>query len=63
MKKEYIINDMNDELKIDEYVMFHDGNMVGGGQVHRIEKEHVVVQTGSGARGLEYVKKSDIIRA
>lgn len=54
---------MNDELKIDEYIMFHDGNMVGGGQVHRIEEEHVIVQTGSGARGLEYVKKSDIIRA
>ena len=54
---------MNDELKIDEYVMFHSGNMVGGGTVHRIEEDHVILQTGSGARGLEYVKKSDIIRA
>jgi len=64
MKKEYIINDMNDELKEGEDILFSCGEMIGSGTVFKImDGEDIIVQTGNGGRGLEYIKKSDIIRA
>jgi hypothetical protein len=64
MKKEYIINDMNDELKEGEDILFYSGDMVGSGTVFKImDGEDIIVQTGNGGRGLEYIKKSDILRA
>jgi hypothetical protein len=65
MKKEYIINDMNDdELRLGEDILFSCGNMIGSGTVFKImDGDEIIVQTGNGGRGLEYIKKSDIIRA
>jgi|TARA_B110000483_G_scaffold54298_1_gene67643 preprotein translocase subunit YajC len=64
MKKEYIMSEMNDELKEGEDILFSSGNMVGSGTVFKImDGEDIIVQTGNGGRGLEYIKKSDIIRA
>lgn len=55
---------MNDELKEGEDILFSSGNMVGSGTVFKImDGEDIIVQTGNGGRGLEYIKKSDIIRA
>ena len=36
MKKEYIINDMNDELKEGEDILFSCGEMIGSGTVFKI---------------------------
>lgn len=46
-----------------DYVSFHTrNNMVGHGTLFQImENDEVIVQTGNGGRGLEYVKKKDII--
>jgi len=68
MKKEYIINDMNDdELKEGEDILFYSGNMVGSGTVFKIVDGDidgdVIVQTGNGGRGLEYIRRKDILRA
>lgn len=38
-------------------------NMVGSGDIFRIcEDDQVIIQTGNGGRGLEYVNKSRVIR-
>ena len=64
MKKEYIINDMNDELKEGEDILFYSGDMVGSGTVFKImDGEDIIVQTGNGGRGLEYIRRKDILRA
>tara|TARA_B110000858_G_C17755935_1_gene452114 strand:+ start:104 stop:298 length:195 start_codon:yes stop_codon:yes gene_type:complete len=64
MKKEYIMSEMNDELKEGEDILFSCGEMIGSGTVFKImDGEDIIVQTGNGGRGLEYIKKSDIIRA
>lgn len=58
------MSEMNDELKEGEDILFSSGNMVGSGTVFKImDGEDIIVQTGNGGRGLEYIKKSDIIRA
>lgn len=58
------MSEMNDELKEGEDILFSSGNMVGSGTVFKImDGEEIIVQTGNGGRGLEYIKKSDIIRA
>lgn len=46
-----------------DYVSFHTrNNMIGCGTLFKIMKnDEVIVQTGNGGRGLEYVKKKDII--
>ena len=36
--------------------------MIGSGIVFRIEEKKIVVQTGNGARGLEYINKSQIVK-
>ena len=62
MKKEYIINDMNDELKEGEDILFSCGEMIGSGTVFKImDGEDIIVQTGNGGRGLEYINKSQVI--
>ena len=68
MKKEYIINDMNDdELKEGEDILFYSGDMVGSGTVFKIVDGDidgdVIVRTGNGARGHEYIRLKDILRA
>ena len=67
MKKEYIINDMNDELKEGEDILFSCGEMIGSGTVFKIVDGDidgdVIVQTGNGGRGLEYIRRKDILRA
>ena len=68
MKKEYIINNMNDdELKEGEDILFYSGDMVGSGTVFKIVDGSldgdIIVQTGNGGRGLEYIRRKDIIRA
>ena len=37
-------------------------DMIGSGTVFRIEEKQVIIQTGNGARGLEYVNKSRILQ-
>ena len=58
---------MNDELKEGEDILFYSGDMVGSGTVFKIvdgsPDGDIIVQTGNGGRGLEYIKKSDILRA
>lgn len=58
------MSEMNDELKEGEDILFSCGEMIGSGTVFKImDGEDIIVQTGNGGRGLEYIKKSDIIRA
>lgn len=70
MKKEDIINDMkeDDELKEGEDILFYSGDMVGSGTVFKIvdgdlTDGDIIVQTGNGGRGLEYIRRKDILRA
>ena len=37
-------------------------DMIGSGTVFRIEEKEIVVQTGNGGRGLEYIHKSRILQ-
>ena len=37
-------------------------DMIGSGTIFRIEEKRVVVQTGNGARGLEYINKDKILQ-
>jgi len=50
-----------DKLKEGDDILYSCGNMVGSGIVFRIEEKEIVVQTGNGARGLEYINKSQVI--
>jgi hypothetical protein len=48
-----------------DHVCFKCGdNMVGDGEIFKIfeDKDEVIIQTGNGGRGLEYVKKKDILK-
>ena len=49
------------KLKEGDDILYSCGNMVGSGTVFRIEEKEIVVQTGNGARGLEYINKSQVI--
>ena len=35
--------------------------MIGSGTVFQIKESEIIVQTGNGARGLEYINKSQVI--
>jgi hypothetical protein len=47
-----------------DYVKYTVGdNMIGSGDIFRIcEDDQVIIQTGNGARGLEYINKSRILK-
>ena len=49
-------------FKEGDYVSFNaEHNFVGHGEIFKVcDDEYVIVQTGNGGRGLEYVKKKDI---
>lgn len=58
----------DDELKEGEDILFYSGDMVGSGTVFKIvdgdlTDGDVIVQTGNGGRGLEYIRRKDILRA
>ncbi len=56
-----------DRLKEGDDILYTETNsvtgqdMIGSGTVFRIEEKEIVVQTGNGARGLEYINKSQVI--
>ena len=50
-----------DNLKEGDDILYSCGNMVGSGTVFHIKETEIIVQTGNGARGLEYINKSRII--
>lgn len=48
-----------------DYVCYKCGdNMVGGGEIFQIfeDRDEVIIKFGNGGRGLEYVKKKDILK-
>ena len=49
------------KLKEGDDVLYSCGDMIGSGTVFQIKEAEIIVQTGNGARGLEYVNKSQII--
>jgi len=54
---------MNDKLKEGEDILFHRGPMLASGTVFKIMDDlTIIVETGNGGRGLEYVKKTNIVR-
>ena len=50
------------DLKVGDDVLYSSGNMIGSGTVFRIEEKEIVIQTGNGGRGLEYINKSQILK-
>ena len=50
------------DLKVGDDILYTCGEMIGSGTVFRIEEKEIVVQTGNGARGLEYINKSQIVK-
>ena len=50
-----------DKLKEGDDILYSCGDMIGSGTVFRIEENEIVVQTGNGARGLEYINKSQVV--
>ncbi len=50
------------ELKVGDDVLYTCGEMIGSGTVFRIEEKEIVVETGNGAQGLEYINKSQIVK-
>ena len=50
------------DLKVGDDILYSSDNMIGSGTVFRIEEKKIVVQTGNGARGLEYINKSQIVK-
>ena len=50
------------DLKVGDDILYSSDNMIGSGTVFRIEEKEIVVQTGNGARGLEYINKSQIVK-
>ena len=49
------------ELKEGDYILYSCGDMVGSGTVFQIKETEIIVQTGNGGRGLEYISKSQIL--
>ena len=51
-----------DKLKEGDDILYSCGDMVGSGTVFQImDGEDIIVQTGNGGRGLEYINKSQVI--
>ena len=50
-----------DQLKVGDDILYSCGDMVGSGTVFQIKETEIIVQTGNGARGLEYINKSQIL--
>ena len=50
-----------DKLKEGDDILYSCGDMVGSGTVFQIKETEIIVQTGNGARGLEYINKSQVI--
>ena len=51
-----------DKLKEGDDILYSCGDMVGSGTVFKImDGEDIIVQTGNGGRGLEYINKSQVI--
>jgi hypothetical protein len=48
-------------LKEGDDILYSCGDMVGSGTVFQIKETEIIVQTGNGARGLEYINKSQVI--
>jgi preprotein translocase subunit YajC len=49
------------KLKEGDDILYSCGDMIGSGTVFQIKETEIIVQTGNGARGLEYVNKSQVI--
>jgi hypothetical protein len=49
------------QLKEGDDILYSCGDMVGSGTVFQIKETEIIVQTGNGARGLEYINKSQIL--
>lgn len=49
------------KLKEGDDILYSCGNMVGSGTVFQIKETEIIVQTGNGGRGLEYINKSQVI--
>jgi hypothetical protein len=54
----------NFPLKEGDYILYSCGDMVGSATVFQIKEnsDEIIVQTGNGGRGLEYINKSRIIK-
>ena len=50
-----------DRLKEGDDILYSCGDMVGSGIVFQIKETEIIVQTGNGGRGLEYINKSQVI--
>jgi len=50
-----------EKLKEGDDILYSCGDMVGSGTVFQIKETEIIVQTGNGARGLEYINKSQVI--
>jgi preprotein translocase subunit YajC len=49
------------KLKEGDDILYSCGDMIGSGTVFQIKETEIIVQTGNGARGLEYINKSQVI--
>jgi hypothetical protein len=56
------MHEQNLLFKEGDDILYKCGDMVGSGTVFRIEEKEIVVQTGNGGRGLEYINKSQVLR-
>lgn len=50
------------DLKEGDDILYTSGDMIGSGTVFQIKETEIIVQTGNGARGLEYINKSQIVK-
>ena len=50
-----------DKLKEGDDILYSCGDMIGSGTVFQIKETEIIVQTGNGGRGLEYINKSQVI--
>ena len=52
------------ELKIGDDILYTCGDMIGSGTVFQIKEksDQLIVQTGNGGRGLEYINKSQVVK-
>lgn len=49
------------KLKEGDDILYSCGDMIGSGTVFQIKETEIIVQTGNGARGLEYINKSQVV--
>jgi preprotein translocase subunit YajC len=49
------------KLKEGDDILYSCGDMVGSGTVFQIKETEIIVQTGNGGRGLEYINKSQVL--